>query len=211
MASDNPPLLVDPTLWPEAAAFFRSTDRLPPDDAPERGVMYNPHEARSSSDGERLYIGRAGAGGIEYVFRKGSRSVWAYHPMKAEYAEKAADFESFEAAWRAGQIAVSPTADRQGFHASDWPEAADYFKHFAKGRRHEDREFGIIYGTDEARVSSDGARLYVGRAGVAGIEYVYRRGSPEIWAYYPVDADYTLKADDILSFEELWKNGQITV
>lgn len=211
MASDEPPLRVDPNKWPEADAYFNSRIMLPDSDAPERGVMYSKYEARASSDGERLYVGRAGERGIEYVYRKGSQSIWAYHPVKAEYSKRADDYNSFETAWRAGHIAVLPTEDRKKLDPGNWPEAAVYFKKFAKGRVHENADVGIIYGTDEARVSNDGMRLYIGRAGVAGIEFVYRLGSEEIWAYYPVEADYIFKADDILSFEELWNAGEITV
>ncbi len=95
--------------------------------------------------------------------------------------------------------------------SNDWPEAAEYFASFSDGRWDEAGKYGFIYSRQQARISKDGERLYIGRAGVDGIEFVFRRGSPGIWAYYPIDGDYMLKADTMTSFEEGWRAGEITV
>ena len=93
----------------------------------------------------------------------------------------------------------------------DWPEAAEYFAYFSKGRFDDVGKYGFIYSRDQARTSEDGERLYIGRAGVDGIEFVFRRGSPGVWAYYPIEGDYMLKAENIATFEAGWRSGEITV
>ena len=92
-----------------------------------------------------------------------------------------------------------------------WPEAADYFRFYAEGRQDRLAKVAYIYNLEEARESKDGEKLYIGRAGTDGIEFVYRRGSSDIWAYYPIDGDLEWKAEDIESFERAWKKGSIKV
>ena len=94
---------------------------------------------------------------------------------------------------------------------SAWPEAAVYFRFFSEGRRDQSVGSAYIYRAEDARQSSDNERLYIGRAGVDGVEFVYRRGSPGIWAYYPLEGDTEWKADDIDSFEQAWRAGSINV
>lgn len=101
--------------------------------------------------------------------------------------------------------------DLMTIDTAHWPEASDYFKQFSDGRFDRIKDLGFIYSKQEVRESQDGETLYIGRAGTGGIEFVYRRGSPAIWAYYPIDGDFEVKADDILSFEEDWRSGQIKV
>lgn len=74
-----------------------------------------------------------------------------------------------------------------------WPEAKAYFKHFSHGKVDEAGEHAFIYAQDMIRESEDGQTLYIGRAGIGGIEFVYRRGSPEIWAFYRLRATYNGK------------------
>ena len=92
-----------------------------------------------------------------------------------------------------------------------WPEAAVYFRFFPEGRRDQSVASAHIYRAEDARQSNDNERLYIGRAGTDGVEFVYRRGSPGIWAYYPLKGDTDLKADDIDSFEQAWRAGSIKV
>lgn len=94
---------------------------------------------------------------------------------------------------------------------SKWPEAETYFRFYAEGRYDNFNQIGYIYSRDGIRESDDGGRLYIGRPGVDGIEFLYRRGSPSIWAYYPIEGDIEWKADDIESFERAWKSGALKV
>ena len=101
--------------------------------------------------------------------------------------------------------------DNAPYDQAQWPEAQTYFDYYTEGRYDRVAEFGYIYSCDRARVSQDGERLYIGRAGTNGIEFVYRKGSPEIWAYYPIDGDYDVKSESIEQFEIAWRKGEIRV
>lgn len=95
--------------------------------------------------------------------------------------------------------------------AKTWPEAETYFRFYAEGRQDHFAKVAYIYKADEVRESRDGQRLYIGRAGAEGIEFVFRKGSSEIWAYYPIDGDLDWKAENIESLEQGWKAGSIKV
>jgi hypothetical protein len=92
-----------------------------------------------------------------------------------------------------------------------WPEAKSYFRFYSEGRHDRFAKVVFIYNADEVRESKDGEKLYVGRAGADGIEFVYRKGFSDIWAYYPIDGDLEWKADNIESFEQAWRAGSIKV
>lgn len=92
-----------------------------------------------------------------------------------------------------------------------WPEAETYFRFYGEGRYDNFNQIGYIDARDGIRESDDGERLYIGRPGVDGIEFLYRRGSPAIWAYYPIDGDFAWQADDIESFERAWRTGALKV
>lgn len=90
-----------------------------------------------------------------------------------------------------------------------WSEAAVYFRFFSDGRRNQTAGSAYIYRAEDARQLSDNERLNIGRAGVDGVEFVNRRGSPGIRAYHPLEGDTEWKADDIDSFEQAWRAGSI--
>ncbi|WP_413718985.1 hypothetical protein [Silicimonas sp. MF1-12-2] len=92
-----------------------------------------------------------------------------------------------------------------------WPEATDYFRFYSEGRHDRLAKVAFIYSSEEVRESKDGEKLYIGRAGADGIEFVYRRGSPDIWAYYPIDGDLEWKAENIEGLERAWKTGALKV
>lgn len=92
-----------------------------------------------------------------------------------------------------------------------WPEAKAYFRHFSNGKSDESGAHAFIYAQDLIRESDNGSLLYIGRAGAGGIEFVYQRGSPEIFAFYPLEGEFTFLAEGIEEFVELWLAGQIEV
>lgn len=53
--------------------------------------------------------------------------------------------------------------------------------------------------------------LVIGRPGVDGIEWGYRKGSPGIWAYYPLEDEFRELAPSLREFLDGWRNGGITV
>lgn len=92
-----------------------------------------------------------------------------------------------------------------------WPEAKDYFKSYSHGRVDEEGEYAFIYAQDLVRQSDNGEMLYIGRAGVGGIEFAYKRGSTEIWAFYPIEGELIWKAEGIDEFVQGWLRGDISV
>jgi hypothetical protein len=63
------------------------------------------------------------------------------------------------------------------------------------------------------RVREDTSRefLIVGRPGVDGIEWGYRRGYPGIWAHYPIEDQFRLLAESASGLREGYCAGRITV
>ncbi len=53
--------------------------------------------------------------------------------------------------------------------------------------------------------------LEVGRPGVDGILFGYRANLPGVWAYYPIDQEFELKANSIAELVSGWLSGHITV
>lgn len=100
---------------------------------------------------------------------------------------------------------------RMAINLDSWPEAKDYFRFFSEGRHDCEAKVAFIYRLEDVRESEDGEKLYIGRAGSDGIEFVYRRGMPDIWAYYPIEGDLEQKADSIEDFERAWKAGTLRV
>ena len=94
---------------------------------------------------------------------------------------------------------------------NDWPEAVMYFEHYSDGIYDPTAFLDWIYKVGDVRESDDGDELYIGRPGVDGIEFVYRRGSGAIWAYHPMESRWQLLADDIKKFERGWKAGELRV
>ncbi len=93
----------------------------------------------------------------------------------------------------------------------DWPEAAKFFEDFVTGRGLGAARYNFLYASGEIRQSANGERLYIGRAGADGIEFIYRRGHDGIWAYCPIEGEYLPLADDIDSFVKGWSSGRIRV
>jgi hypothetical protein len=65
--------------------------------------------------------------------------------------------------------------------------------------------------SDEIHVDTVSGGLVIGRPGVDGIQFCYREGLEEIWAFYPIEADWVRIAPTLEDFESGWKNGTITV
>ena len=57
----------------------------------------------------------------------------------------------------------------------------------------------------------DRSWLCLGGPGVDGIEFGVRKNTPGVFAYYPIDDDYVLKADSVPELIRGWRDGTITV
>jgi hypothetical protein len=64
-----------------------------------------------------------------------------------------------------------------------------------------------------ARVFEDSARafLVIGRPGVDGIAWGYRKAHPGVWAYYPIDDSFTLLAESAAALHDGYSTGRIVV
>lgn len=94
---------------------------------------------------------------------------------------------------------------------NNWPEARAFFETFEGVEKPEKNGKKFLYGAEETRESDDGSKLYIGRAGVDGIEFVYLKDTPGIWAWYPLDGELTQMADTIDAFVTDWASGAIKV
>ncbi|PIE07655.1 MAG: hypothetical protein CSA74_05845 [Rhodobacterales bacterium] len=97
---------VDPKDWPEAADFFEDFVAGRSQRAARYNFLYASGEIRQSGDGERLYIGWAGAHGIEFVYRRDRDGIWAFLPVEGEYRHMADTIDAFVKGWSSGQIRV---------------------------------------------------------------------------------------------------------
>jgi hypothetical protein len=63
------------------------------------------------------------------------------------------------------------------------------------------------------RIHEDEPRefLIIGRAGVDGILWGYRKGLRGIWAHYPIENDFVLVAKSVLDLRAGYSSGRITV
>jgi len=69
----------------------------------------------------------------------------------------------------------------------------------------------LVLPADDAYIGEGGSFLVIGHAGFDGIEFCYRLGMQGIWAYYPIDQDFELKANTIKGLVAGWCNDSITV
>ena len=53
--------------------------------------------------------------------------------------------------------------------------------------------------------------LVVGRPGVDGIEFGYRKGKRGLWAYYPIDREFVFMAPTLVELVEGWLSGKLSV
>ena len=57
----------------------------------------------------------------------------------------------------------------------------------------------------------DSRFLQVGRPGVDGIGFGYRKDVPGFWAYHPIESEYQLLATTLAEFLKGWYSGNICV
>ena len=103
-----------------------------------------------------------------------------------------------------------PDPETQAFDA--WaPACLEYFRAYSGGRFDEDGQFWFILVRSEIRADPDRGALVVGHAGVDGIEFCFRQGYEGVWAYYPIEQKWTLKAGTLEQLERNWLNGSLRV
>jgi hypothetical protein len=95
--------------------------------------------------------------------------------------------------------------DLSDFDADEYLNSGDY----REGVFDEDAQIQLIEPPERA-IEREGF-LVIGRPGVDGIEWGYRKGMPGIWAYYPIDDEFRRLASDLEQFLDGWYRGEITV
>jgi hypothetical protein len=91
------------------------------------------------------------------------------------------------------------------FDARDYLESDEY----ADGVFDAEAQIQLIEPPD--RAVERGEFLSIGRPGVDGIEWGYRKGKSGFWAYYPLEDEYRELAPTLKDFLDGWRRGEITV
>jgi hypothetical protein len=89
----------------------------------------------------------------------------------------------------------------------------DYFGSMlaSQGLWDEAAQLWLIVPAAEAQQHQEMDFLEVGRPGVDGILFGYRKGRPGFWAFYPIEREFQLLAENIQAFLKGWDEGRITV
>ena len=88
---------------------------------------------------------------------------------------------------------------------------SEYFASFTQGVWSEEEQMWLIVRADEVCERPESEFLVVGRAGVDGIEFGYRRGQDGLWAHHPIDNDFTHVAPTVQALVDNWLAGRIAV
>lgn len=88
---------------------------------------------------------------------------------------------------------------------------SEYFRQFSAGRYDADSQHWFILPREDATIDSLRGVLVIGSPGADGIEFCFRRGLSGVWAYYPFDQEYELKATSLADLERGWLDGTISV
>ena len=93
---------------------------------------------------------------------------------------------------------------------SPWyPEAQEYLERFSQGVAIGQSFF--LYPVEQVRISANGQTLYIGRRGHEGIEFALRRGTPGVWAWYPIDNDWREMTDTVADLVAQGATGSLKV
>jgi hypothetical protein len=72
-------------------------------------------------------------------------------------------------------------------------------------------QYWIIRPRVEYRYDAERDWLFIGGPGVDGIEFGVLRGRKGVFAYYPIEDDYVLKAASAAELFRDWLTGKVTV
>ncbi len=76
------------------------------DDESYLQLVYAFDEVNLSDDSHVLFIGSAGADGIEFCYRLNKKGIWAYYPIDDEFKYIARDINELISGWQTGSIFV---------------------------------------------------------------------------------------------------------
>jgi hypothetical protein len=89
------------------------------------------------------------------------------------------------------------------------PACEEYFSDFAGGRFDAESQLWFILPREQTSIDAKRGDFIVGSAGCDGIDFCFRRGHPGVWAYYPIDQDWVLKANSMAELERRWLDGSV--
>jgi hypothetical protein len=91
-------------------------------------------------------------------------------------------------------------------------QCEEYLSEKYRGGFYHARSFlQLVLPVGDAYIGEDRTFLVIGHAGSDGIEFCYRLGIQGIWAYYPIDQDFELKANTIQDLVAGWCSDSITL
>ena len=82
---------------------------------------------------------------------------------------------------------------------------------FTRGHYDDRSRCWTFYAATDVRKYSELKFLAVGRPGVGGLEWGYRKGLPGLWVFYPVEQRFVLLAPTLAELFEGWYSQCITV
>lgn len=88
---------------------------------------------------------------------------------------------------------------------------SEYFESYGDGRYDAEAQLWFILPSDEIHVDAASGGLVIGRPGADGIQFCYREGLQGIWAFYPIEAEWSHIAATLADLEAGWKNGSLFV
>lgn len=91
--------------------------------------------------------------------------------------------------------------------------AEEYFtnKRFFAGIYDNESHLQLILPEEEIYIFSTEDFLVIGRPGVDGIEFGFRKNQEGIWAYYPIDQRFSLVAANIAELVRGWYAGNVAI
>lgn len=102
--------------------------------------------------------------------------------------------------------------DNDDFQFDAWePACREYFEHFGEGRYDPQSQFWFIFPRHQLSTNPETGALVIGAPGCDGIDFCFRQGLKGVWAYYPYEQLWELKAASLADLEEGWLGGTITV
>ena len=89
----------------------------------------------------------------------------------------------------------------------------DYFRDgwYARGHFDDDSQLSVVTPLDDTYEREDVEFFAIGRSGCDGIDFGYRKGQPGLWAYYPIDREFTLVASSVAELIDAWVSGRLLV
>lgn len=91
------------------------------------------------------------------------------------------------------------------------PFCDEYFASFSDGIYDEASQYQYIYDRGAIEIDREREDLVIGSAGAGGIYFCFRKHQPGLWAYYPIDERYELKAQTLAELVAGWFDGRIKV